>query len=303
MQASLTVSIIMPAFNAEQTITTSIDSVLNQDFKDWELIIINDGSTDKTLDIINLYTHKDQRIKLVNQNNLGLPKTRNNGIFKAKGKFIAFLDADDLWLPNKLSYQIDFHQRNPAIKISHTAYSMFNKKGMIRTPIREYFSFLYPVRRTLIPSIYKRNTIGILTVMVERDLLLKVKGFDCELWTMEDHDLWIRIAKLNEPFGFLKKNLSLYRISASGMTNEIGKYKKAYKTLINKHKESIISYQVLDVTMANYYCLFGASYLKRGSNKMANLYFFKAIKTSFFSFTGIISMINLVLQRFIISKK
>lgn len=299
MKDIIPVSIIIPAYNAEQTISESIESVIKQKFTNWELIIINDGSIDKTIEIVNPYVLTDTRIKLINlKTNVGLPSARNIGINLAKGRYVAFLDSDDMWFPNKLSLQFDFHQRNPEIKISHTAYRMFNSSGMIRRPIREYFAFLYRSKRKLIPFLYKRNSIGILTVMLERDLLLKVNGFDCDLWTMEDNDLWIRIAKLNEPFGYLNKDLALYRISALAMSSNIGKYKKAYKELIDKHKEGIIAYHVLNNAMANYYCLFGINYFKKGNYKMSNLYFYNAIKNNSISFTTITSIFYLIFIQF-----
>lgn len=291
MEINTIISIIMPAFNAQYTISEAIDSVIKQDFIKWELIIIDDGSIDDTINIVNIYLKRDKRIKLISlETNNGLPNARNKGISMATGKYVTFLDSDDLWLPNKLTLQYFFHQKNPEIKISHTAYQMFSSIGITKKPIREYFSFLHPKKRKLIPLLYKRNFVGILTVMVEKDLLLTVGSFDNNLWTMEDHDLWIRIAKTNQVFGFINKDLGLYRISSNGISNKIGKYKRAYKTLIDKHKEDIIAYNSLAIAMANYYCLFGASYFKKGNYVMANLYFYKAISSCLFSFTTVISL-------------
>ena len=101
------VSIIMPAFNSSKTIFDSINSVQSQTYQNWEMIIIDDGSTDNTKDIITPFL-SDYRIKYLRQLNSGPSIARNNGINKAKGKYLAFLDSDDLWKPNKLDIQIKY---------------------------------------------------------------------------------------------------------------------------------------------------------------------------------------------------
>src|SRR5690554_7062338 len=124
------VSIIMPAFNAENYIARSIQSVLNQTYKDFELIIINDKSTDNTISIVNDFERKDQRIKVIDlKENQGVAQARNHGIKASTGRFIAFLDSDDLWHSDKLSKQIHFMLENN-YAFSYTAYEIIDHKGM-----------------------------------------------------------------------------------------------------------------------------------------------------------------------------
>lgn len=103
MSDSLTLSVVMPAYNAANFITQTIESVLNQTFTDFELLIIDDGSTDNTLEIAEQYAQRDRRIQVLSHVNQGVSATRNRGVKIAKGKLIAFLDADDIWLNDKLA--------------------------------------------------------------------------------------------------------------------------------------------------------------------------------------------------------
>lgn len=134
------VSVIMPAYNAEKYIEESILSVLNQTYKNFELIIINDCSTDSTLEIIHKYKLIDNRILVINNNeNLGVVNSRNKAIYLASGSYLAFLDSDDIWLPLKLQKQISFMIENN-YDFTFSQYEMFkdydtNYKKVVRVPI------------------------------------------------------------------------------------------------------------------------------------------------------------------------
>ncbi len=275
------VSIIMPAYNAERTIAESIESVLEQDYEDWELIIVNDGSNDRTLQIIKEYLLKDNKIKLISLNeNKGLPNARNEGIKLSIGKYIAFLDSDDIWLKNKLSIQLNYHQNNKHIKISHTGFKMFNENGYVKRPFRFISDFAYKNEGDLFPQFLYKNVVGILTVIIERDLLNEVGGFDTNLWGLEDQDLWIRISQKNVYFGYVNRQLSLYRISNEGMMKNLTRYKKAYKKLIHKHAVLISENEKINFSWAVYYKYFGTEYYKKGCSKLSLLYFWKSISLS-----------------------
>lgn len=124
------VSIIMPAFNAAETISASIESVIIQDYQDWELIIIDDNSNDNTSDVIANYQKKDSRISLItSKSNIGPARARNLGIEAARGRWIAFLDSDDMWCKGKLSSQLDFHQSNH-VTITFTQFKRISFDGL-----------------------------------------------------------------------------------------------------------------------------------------------------------------------------
>jgi len=123
------VSIIMPAYNIERYIEKAIRSVINQTFTDWELIVIDDGSKDSTLDIIELMVAEDERISsMPNETNIGVAKTRNRGIDIARGKYIALLDSDDIWYENKLELQIKKLEAEKA-DICYCSYAIIDEEG------------------------------------------------------------------------------------------------------------------------------------------------------------------------------
>jgi glycosyltransferase involved in cell wall biosynthesis len=113
-----TISVVVPAYNAERTILETIASVQQQTFSDFELIVINDGSTDGTLEQLN--TVKDPRLKVFSYENGGISVARNRGIAQATGEFIAFLDADDLWTPDKLELQLAALQQHPEVGVAYS---------------------------------------------------------------------------------------------------------------------------------------------------------------------------------------
>lgn len=263
----------MPAYNAAKTIAASIDSVLDQTFINWELIIINDASIDDTASIIKSYLLKDLRIKLVSlARNGGLPNARNKGIEVATGEYLAFLDSDDIWLNDKLTEQVNFHITHSEISISHTNFDMFNAAGIKKRPFKNIIGRQYKKEGNLIPDIYSKNVIGVLTVVVKRNVILALNGFDANLRGAEDQDMWIRIAQSGAQFGYIDKTLALYRLSESAMTSNIGKYKRSYKVLIQKHKAAALNYNAYKPALANYYRYFGIVYHYKQQYKLALMY-------------------------------
>ena len=293
----------MPAFNAASTIQSSVDSVLQQTFANWELIIINDASIDKTGSIIEQYVSLDNRIKHIKHEfNRGLPAARNTGIDNAKGQFIAFLDSDDEWYPNKLEIQFGYHKKHKDVKISHSAFDIFNDNGIVKRPFKKIAEFNSKKQGNILPSLYSKNTIGVLTVMAERQSIKDVGGFDTGLWTMEDQDLWIRLALANQTFGYINQSLAKYRINPTGITNKIGKYKNAYKVFINKYKSATIANKSYNQVLANYYRYFAIAYKRKGEDKLAMLYIKNALKTEKFILQNILNfafMVNLAIIKFL----
>lgn len=211
------VSVIMPAHNAAKTIGESIESVLSQTFTDWELLIINDSSTDETEQIVSEYSQKDSRIKLLHTDkSVGKPfYPRNIGIKAAEGRFIAFLDSDDVWLATKLEKQIPlFVDEKVAIGFSY--YEKFasnkaesNKNRVIKSPASvSYKSALYG------------NPIGNLTGMYDTQKVGKIFYEDAG---HEDYILWLTILKK----GFVAKNTNTvearYRVAEKSVSSNKGK--------------------------------------------------------------------------------
>ena len=180
------VSVIIPTYNRGWIIKEAIDSVLAQDFIDFELIVVDDGSTDNTSEILDSYSDD---ITVLQQNNKGVSAARNRGLSKASGRFIAFLDSDDLWLPKKLSRQVEYFNFNPDAMICQT------EEIWIRNNMR-----VNPKKRHKKPwgMIFERSLalclISPSAVMIRRSLFDKIGVFDETLPVCEDYDLWLRIS-------------------------------------------------------------------------------------------------------------
>ena len=180
------VSVVIPTYNRSEMLKEAIDSVLAQDFKDYELIVVDDGSTDNTPETVDAYGDK---IVYCRQNNKGVSAARNRGIRLSAAAFIAFLDSDDLWLPGKLSCQVDFFKSHPGALICQT------QETWVRSGRR-----INPKNRHQKESgmIYERSLglclVSPSAVMVKRELLEQVGNFDENLMACEDYDLWLRIS-------------------------------------------------------------------------------------------------------------
>ncbi|MGB5156040.1 glycosyltransferase family 2 protein [Desulfobacterium sp. N47] len=179
------ISVIIPAYNREWTIKEAIDSVLSQKFDDFELIVVNDGSTDNTREVLSSYRNK---ITVIEQKNLGVSAARNKGIVSSSGNYIAFLDSDDLWLPGKLETQFEFFNNNPDTFICQTE-EIWLRKGKRVNPGKRH--------KKLSGMFFEKSLelcmVSPSAVMMKRSLLDMVGLFDETLLACEDYDMWLRI--------------------------------------------------------------------------------------------------------------
>jgi len=180
------VSVIIPTYNRGWIIKEAIDSVLAQDYTEFELIVVDDGSTDHTADVLDSYRNV---IKVLSQKNKGVSAARNRGIAEASGKFIAFLDSDDLWLSQKLSAQIEFFTQTPDALICQTE-EVWIRNGLIVNPKKRHKK---PSGMIFEPSL-ALCLVSPSAVMIRRSLLEIVGNFDETLPACEDYDLWLRIS-------------------------------------------------------------------------------------------------------------
>ena len=197
------VSIIVPMYNAEKFIGKAIESVLSQTYENWEMLIMNDVSTDNSLAVVNEFAKKDERIKIVNtEKNVGVVKGRNNLIDLASGKYIAFLDADDYWHSEKLEKQIQFMKEKNA-SISCTEYTRVKENGekINEVVIKPEISYT---------DMLKNNYLGCLTVIYDVEKI--GKRYFKELEKNEDYVLWLEIVKDVKTIYGLKENLAYYRV-------------------------------------------------------------------------------------------
>ncbi len=188
------VTVLLPAYNAEDYINDSVDSVLQQTFTDFELLVINDGSTDRTGELLEAYN--DERMTVVHQENMGLVKTLNKGIGLAKGKYIARFDADDICYPDRFKKQIDFLTQNPEYIIvgGDADYTDEHNNFIFRFYIGQYED--EEIRATG----FKHCSFVHSSVMVLKQALIDAGGYNERAITFEDHLLWRKISE----FGKLK---------------------------------------------------------------------------------------------------
>ena len=241
------ISVIVPYFKKKKFIKKTINSILSQTYKNLEIIIVYDDVNRTDLEFINNIRETDDRIKLIiNKKTLGAGRSRNIGIKKAKGKYIAFLDADDLWKKNKIKLQLNYMIKNN-LEISHTDYEILSinkqKKKIIKAKtFKDY-------KKLLISC-----DIGLSTVMMNRDLISRTCKFP-KLKTKEDFVLWLLILKRNIKIGGLNKNLTKWRKLDNSLSSSIFQRLKDGFTLYNDYmKFSILkSFLYLLILSVNSY--------------------------------------------------
>ncbi|RZJ52364.1 MAG: glycosyltransferase, partial [Flavobacterium sp.] len=214
------ISIIMPAYNAESYIKDSVRSVIDQTYSNWELIIIDDGSTDNTAAIVNELVEKDSRIFYYYQENGRQGRARNNAISKSKGFYLAFLDADDLWLPEKLSIQIaEIEQKNADLVLSDSYVFQDNEVFDISKKMNIPNAVIYD--QNALPEFLRVNKIPILTVLVKKDKVINVGGFSekPDIQNVEDYHLWLKLLMSDCIFYTSETVLARYRIHNNSVTS------------------------------------------------------------------------------------
>lgn len=203
------ISVIMPAYNVEAFIGEAIDSILNQTLSDFELIVINDGSTDKTLQIVTDYAKKDNRIVIISRENRGIVNSRNEGVQKSKGKYIAKMDADDISFPERFEQQIKFLESNN-LDICGTAIRRFSDKGNLRV---QYYPSNDKDIKFLLLFI---NAFAHSTVMIKSSVFQEL-SYRSDMHTddishTEDYQLWIDMALKGFKMGNINQVLVKYRV-------------------------------------------------------------------------------------------
>ncbi len=261
------VSVIIPTYNRGWIVKESIDSVQAQDFNDFELIVVDDGSTDNTPEILNSYR---QDINVIRQGNRGVSAARNAGIAKASGRFIAFLDSDDLWLPDKLSLQVDFFNSNPSALICQTEEIWIRNNVRINPKIKHK----KPSGMIFEPSL-ALCLVSPSAVMIKRSLFEDVGLFDETLPACEDYDLWLRIScrhpvhLINTPL-IIKRGGHDDQLSAS---SGLDKYRiRAIQKIIESDLLSASQFKAAIKTLQEKCAIYSAGCRKRGRIEEARYY-------------------------------
>lgn len=207
------VSVIMPAYNAAKYIAESIESVLRQTFDNWELIVVDDGSSDNTASVVKSFVALDPRIKYVWQENGKQGKARNTAIANSKGEYLAFLDADDIWLPEKLQKQLQLIISTNADLVFSNVY-MFEKLPIDKNNLILGLGDVEYNKNEVLDLFFKGNRIMILTVLVKKEAILEVNGFneDINIASAEDYHLWLKLLIHDKIFKGSTDVLAAYRM-------------------------------------------------------------------------------------------
>lgn len=261
------VSVIIPTYNRGWIIKEAVDSVLSQNFVDFELIVVDDGSTDNTQDILNKYKNN---IKVLKHNNQGVSAARNKGIALASGRLVAFLDSDDLWLPDKLSMQVNFFNTNKEALICQT------EEIWIRNNVR-----VNPKKRhkKLSGMIFEPSLclcmVSPSAVMIKRKLFEAVGLFDESLPACEDYDLWLRISS-RYPVYLIDTPLIIKRGGHDDQLSQapgLDKYRiQAIKKIIESSMLSTKQYRAAVKTLKEKCYIYANGCLKRDRKDEALLY-------------------------------
>ena len=240
------ISVVMSVYNAEKYLKESIESILNQTFKNFEFIIINDGSTDRSLEIIENYAKKDDRIVVISRENRGLITSLNEGIEKAKGKYIVRMDADDISLPNRCKKQIEFMEKNSDIAISGSAaivfrddkeslWRVYEDEKMIKAELLFSSPFIHP------------------SVIMRRDLICKYNLlYDKSYIHAEDLELWNRMSRYGLKMANINKPLLKYRDTPNSVTKQANKNElKRYKTILSIFKKNLENLNISNAEKEN----------------------------------------------------
>lgn len=232
----------MPAYNAEKYISEAIESILNQTFKGFEFIIIDDCSTDKTWEIVQDFAKKDDRVVAFrNLENMNVSFTRNRGVKLSNGEYIVWADADDISLPERIETQLKFIDQNPDIGLCGSFIEFFGD-GQTRS-VRKYFQH----DKELKDLIFRQNPIAQPACIMRKEILDRVNGYN-NFALSEDLDVFFRMGEVSK-FGNVQKILVRYRVHESSLTNSRLKEMELSTLRIRWHyaKSKFYNYRVLDL--------------------------------------------------------
>ncbi|WP_373893909.1 glycosyltransferase family 2 protein [Virgibacillus natechei] len=227
------ISIITPAYNAERFISQTIESAQAQTYTNWEMILVDDRSTDRTVEGIKSYQEQDDRIKLVElEENSGSAVARNTAMEAAKGQYFAFLDSDDLWTPEKLEKQLRFMQEKD-IAFSFTKYAIVQEDGTLTKSVTS------APRYVDYDSLMKHCVIGCLTVMLDTAKIGRVEMVNIR--TRQDYALWLTLTKQGFPAYGLPEVLAKYRLVENSISsNKLKAAKQNWYVYRHVEKQSLL---------------------------------------------------------------
>ena len=235
------ISVIIPVYGAEKYVAATVRSLLDQTYENFEALIIDDGSPDRSLEICQQFT--DPRIKIIRQKNRGLAGARNTGIRHAQGDYIAFLDADDLWLPEKLAKHIEHLENSPDVGVSFSPSELIDESGS------SLGTYLMPqLKEITVPDLFRHNPVGNGSAAVVRREVFEEIKFQDELYgTVEDFyfydrlrrnediEFWLRVAiQTDWKIEGISEYLTLYRVNSGGLSANFFKQLESWEQVLEK---------------------------------------------------------------------
>ena len=264
-----TVSVVIPTYNRADVIERSIKSIQDQTYQDFEIMLVDDASTDNTDEVVRRI--QDERIRYIKlEKNSGPSHSRNVGIKESQGKYIAFLDDDDEWLPDKLEAQVSlFDDTNNRVGAVYSAFWRIQKNKRVYIPSPK----IKKKEGDILKNVLERYMIGTPAIIVRKDVLDEVGYFDVALQALVDWDLWIRIAR-SYHFRFVDRPLTVSHYSKVSVSANRMNVVAAYEVLLKKHADIILKNRK---AIAKVYLQMGNQYSHCGNASEGRKYFFRSL--------------------------
>ena len=272
-----TVSVIVPTLDDRDYLEEALKSILAQSFWDYEVIVVDGGSSDQSLAVIRRY---EKRISWFRQSGKGVSRAKNEAIAKARGEYITFLDGDDLWYPEKLEIQVNFLSDHPEYGFCSSDVDFFDEeviiiKGAISTEKKPRSGYVFD-------ELFTNNFISSATIMLRRECFDRVGNFDEEIFFAEDTDMWLRVAK-EFKLGYIPKSLAKYRVHPGARTQQFAKHYASLEKIYGKLNQLYPEYfrqrpTLLRAARFNLYRRWAYRHFEAGEYAASRRLFIKALK-------------------------
>ncbi len=245
------VSVIIPTYNREKLIERSVRSVLNQTYENLEVIVVDDGSADKTEDVIK--SIDDDRVIYYKQENGGAGKARNTGVILATGEYIAFQDSDDVFRSKKLEIQMEYIKKNPQYSMVYSSFLRHNADGTIRI-IPEAFRYPGPLEGDIFYTLLQKNSVGAPTTLMKKECFEEIGGYDESLRSLED---WEFALRYSEGFyiGYIDEILVDVYEQAGSVSFNIDGYFEARCKMIGRYKDVLIKNNMFEKVVGDVFSI------------------------------------------------
>ena len=261
------VSVIIPTFNRLTLLKETVESVRRQTFRDFEIIVVNDGATDGTEE----WLDAQQDLRHLDQENSGIARSRNNGAAAARGRWLAFLDHDDLWAPEKLQIQTEFIEEHPDVALVAARHVRLGRK----TPSKARRKW---ITGDLFVKVFSESFIHTSSVMIRKDVFDAIGGFPPQYRFADEFDVWLKISA-SYPIAYVSDPLVFIRLYESNTShNRIGVRTDTYDILMKNYDPDRIPIRIFLKTMSDHDISFGRAYVRAGERSEALKWFAQSVE-------------------------